>query len=128
MRKKIWCGLLAAVFLCGVGFVLFDFVLWRLFGFHYCRTPESLKVSTLEVEDNRCYIRVEDMVVGSFTTTKYNGMVFEFREGVLTMGFHNGMIDAKDSFSEEIVVDSPITEVRLCGNGSEQVIFTKKQE
>ena len=123
MRKKFLCGTIAALILCGTGFVSFDCLLWRLFGFDYCRTPELLYVSALEVENNSCYICVEAMVTGSFSTTKYNGLIFKYSDGILKIGVHKGIIGAKDRFCKEIVVDAPITEVRLCGNSSEQVIF-----
>jgi len=126
--KKILYGTIALLILCGTGYVSFDCLLWRLFGFDYCRTPELLYVSTLEVEDNRCYICVEDMVTGSFSTTRYNGSIFKFSNGILKLGFHKGIIGAKDRLCKEIVVDSPITEVRLCGNSGEQVIFKKTTE
>ncbi len=123
MFKKIVLGTVAVVFLCGIFLALFDCLLWRFLGFNCCRTPESLYVSVLEVADNRCYICVEDMVTGSFSTTKYNGLIFMYSDGILKIGVHKGIIGAKEKISKEIVVDSQITEVIICGNGNEQVLF-----
>lgn len=123
MFKKIVLGLVAVVFICGIIGALFDCLLWRLGGFNCCRTPEFLYVSALEVEDNSCYICVEDMLTGSFSTTRYNGYIFEFSNGILKIGVHKGIIGAKEKISEKIIVDNPIKEVIICGNGSEQVLF-----
>ncbi|MBQ3258897.1 MAG: hypothetical protein IJA68_00070 [Clostridia bacterium] len=125
MFKKIFLSTVAVVFLGGIFLASFDCLLWRFFGFNYCRTPKSLYVSTLEVEDNRCYISVEDMATGSFSATKYNGLIFKYSDGVLKIGVHKGIIGAKEKLSKEIVVDSQITEVIICGNGSEQVLFKR---
>ena len=121
--KKVLAIFLCLLILCGTGFVSFDCLLWRLFGFDYCRTPELLHVSALEVENNSCYICVEDMVIGSFSTTKYNGLIFKYSDGILKIGVHKGIIGAKEKISKEIVVDSQITEVIICGNGNEQTLF-----
>lgn len=123
MFKKIVLGLVAVVFLCGIIWSLFDCFLWRFLGFNCCRTPELLYVSALEVKDNNCYICVEDMLTGSFSTTRYNGFIFEFSNGILKIGVHKGTIGAKEKISEKIIVDSSIKEVIICGNGSEQVLF-----
>jgi len=123
MFKKILLSTAVVAFLCCVFLVLFDCFLWRFWGFDYCRTPKALHVSALEVEDNRCYICVEDMVTGSFATIKYNGLIFVYNDGVLRIGAHRGLVGAKEQVSKEIVVDGPITEVIICGNGNEQVIF-----
>ena len=123
MLKKIFLGTVAVIFICGIVFALFDCLLWRFIGFDYCRTPKSLYISVLKVEDNRCYISIEDMATGSFSTTKYNGLISMYSDGVLKIGVHKGIIGAEEKISKEIVVDGRITEVIICGNGSEQVLF-----
>lgn len=123
MRKKNVYAAIALLVLCGASFVAFDSLLWRLFGFQYCAAPASLHVSNLETKDNTCHIAVESMTIGSFQTTKYNGLTFTFSDGVLTIGIHKGIMGGKDTIRETIVVDRPIKEVRLCGDGREQILF-----
>ena len=123
MLKKIFFVTVVVIFICGIILASFDCLLWRFWGFNYCRTPKSLYISVLKVEDNRCYISIEDMATGSFSTTKYNGLIFMYSDGVLKIGVHKGIIGAKEKISKEIVVDGRITEVIICGNGNEQVLF-----
>lgn len=123
MRKKILRSIIIIFLVCVIGFISFDCYLWRLFKFDCCYTPKSLYVSDLEIKGNKCYISVSDMVTGSFSTTKYNGLIFEYSSGILKIGVHKGIIGAKESISKEITVNNSIEEVRLCGNGREQVIY-----
>ena len=122
MRKKMYI-VLVLVFFIIVSIVLWDSFLWRLFGFKYCENPECSLVN-IEVEDNCCYVLFMSEYGGSSSSATYNDIVYEFADGVLKIGAHKSFaLNASTEISEDITVNGTITEVRICGGGSEKIIW-----
>ncbi len=115
MGKKIWCIILAVAFATVIVLIAWDGFLWRSFGFKFCENPKYLRAD-IEVDDCRCNIILADICLGSFSSTSYNGIIYEFADGVLKIGVHKSRaLNAITEISEEITVDGTITEVRICG-------------
>ena len=124
MRKRMFWSLLAVAFTAVISFIVWDSFLWRSFGFRFCEKPEFLSADTT-VKDDCCNIILADNSYGSFSSATYNGVIHEFENGVLKIGTHKSRaLNASSEIVEEITVNGTITEVRLCGNGSEKIVWS----
>ena len=124
MRKRMFWPLLAVAFTAVISLIVWDSFLWRLFGFKFCENPEYSLVN-IKVEDNCCYVLFEGEYGGSSSSVTYNDIIYEFADGILKIGAHKSFaLNASTEISEEITVNGTVTEVRICGNGNEKVIWT----
>ena len=127
MRKKIWRIVIATILLFVIAFTLWDCFLWRLFEFNYCEEPEYLS-SIIEVEGNNCYICITSNYIGSFSSTAFNSIIYKFDDGILKIGAHKSIsLNAFTEISKEISVNSPISEVLLCGKDAKKIIYQSGQ-
>ena len=127
MGRKIWVIAISFILVIVIGFAVWDCLLWRCFGFRFCENPKYL-LSSIEVEDDVCGVTFTAEYGGNSASAHYNDIIYEFNDGVLKIGAHKSIsLGASTEISEEITVESCITEVRLCGSGKEMVIWTARE-
>lgn len=99
---------------------------WRLFGYHFCESPDVLS-SKCEVENT--FVRVQGMTSNS--AKKFDGYKWEIENGVLYLGIHCKTFFASSNLGTfDITIDTPqkISKVIIKGHGAEQEIYSLKTE
>lgn len=88
---------------------------WKVFGFTFCSSPDTVTVSYVENEDKTVDITFHT----SSSYLDYKGSVYKFKDGVLTVGARYGMRWFGSPVGSEtitITIDGNIEKVIVSGS------------
>ncbi len=130
VRKTLKCLFVIILLLLGV--ILAAVHGWRLFGFKYCVSPDDIWVESVSVGNYS--VTVEAFNLPSMSLGVRNPPIYKIEGDVLKIGYGPHTVlsiifGGSNPDDREIFIPkgTVINKVILCGDGEEEVIWTRKK-